>query len=205
MIIKIPTRRIKKSNRLKIKRTQKIYAISGLSISIFASVALYLNAEKANFRQEVWFTTKNIAAGELISQQNIKLVRADLGLASANYLSGETSVFGSTALVPISFGNFLNSESIGKISNLRNVSLRISNGHLPPFLKQNNFVDIWFSDPVTLNSTLLIPKVPVVWVDEVNTNYGGVTTVVVSVPESNVLQLVNAARTDGIDLVQREN
>jgi hypothetical protein len=28
---------------------------------------------------------------------------------------------------------------------------------------------------------------------------------VVAVPEMNVLQLVNSARTDGIDLVQREN
>jgi hypothetical protein len=54
-------------------------------------------------------------------------------------------------------------------------------------------------------STLIIPKTSVVWVDEINSNFGGVTTVVVAVPESNVLQLVTSARTDGIDLVQREN
>jgi hypothetical protein len=76
---------------------------------------------------------------------------------------------------------------------------------LPPSLKTNDWVDIWFSDPIKMISTLIIPKTSVVWVDEINSNFGGVTTVVVAVPEVNVLQLVTSARTDGIDLVQREN
>jgi hypothetical protein len=44
-----------------------------------------------------------------------------------------------------------------------------------------------------------------VWIDEVDSNFGGVTTVVVAVPETNVPQLVKSARSDGIDLVHREN
>ena len=69
----------------------------------------------------------------------------------------------------------------------------------------NDWVDIWFSDPISLSTSLIIPKISVVWIDEVDSNFGGVTTVVVAVPEANVLQLVNSARSDGIDLVQREN
>jgi hypothetical protein len=76
---------------------------------------------------------------------------------------------------------------------------------LPPLLELNDWVDVWFSDPITLSSTLIIPKLAVVWIDEVDSNFGGVTTVVLAVPESNVLQLINSARVDGIDLVQREN
>jgi hypothetical protein len=72
-------------------------------------------------------------------------------------------------------------------------------------LELNDWVDVWFSDPITLSSTLIIPKLAVVWIDEVDSNFGGVTTVVLAVPESNVLQLINSARVDGIDLVQREN
>ena len=85
------------------------------------------------------------------------------------------------------------------------MALKISNGHLPPLLELNDWVDVWFSDPITLISTLIIPKLAVVWIDEVDSNFGGVTTVVLAVPESNVLQLINSARVDGIDLVQREN
>ena len=85
------------------------------------------------------------------------------------------------------------------------MALRISNGHLPPSLQMNDWVDIWFSDPISLSTSLIIPKISVVWIDEVDSNFGGVTTVVVAVPEANVLQLVNSARSDGIDLVQREN
>jgi hypothetical protein len=99
----------------------------------------------------------------------------------------------------------LKPEHIGFKSNLRNVALRISNGHLPPSLKMNDFIDVWFSDPITLTSTLIIPKISVVWIDEVDSNFGGVTTVVVAVPEANVPQLVNSARADGLDLVHREN
>ena len=91
------------------------------------------------------------------------------------------------------------------MSTLRNVALRISNGHLPPSLEMNDWVDIWFSDPIALTSTLIIPRTAVVWIDEVDSNFGGVTTVVVAVPETNVPQLVKSARSDGIDLVHREN
>jgi hypothetical protein len=191
-MIKLKRNSIKKSNRLQLKNSQKIYMILGLVTSLIASLALYINA-----------TT--IAAGQIIDKQSVELIRVDLGQISKNYLDNQSEVIGKSALEPLAAGNLLKSESIGIKSNLRNVALRISNGHLPPSLKTNDWVDIWFSDPIKMDSTLIIPKTSVVWVDEINSNFGGVTTVVVAVPEMNVLQLVNSARTDGIDLVQREN
>ena len=204
-MIKLKRNGIKKSNRLQLKNSQKIYMILGLVTSLIASLALYINAERAGKRQEVWVTTTTIAAGQIIDKQSVELIRADLGQISMNYLDNKSEVIGKSALEPLAAGNLLKSESIGIKSNLRNVALRISNGHLPPSLKANDWVDIWFSDPIKMDSTLIIPKTSVVWVDEINSNFGGVTTVVVAVPEMNVLQLVNSARTDGIDLVQREN
>jgi hypothetical protein len=204
-MIKLKRNSIKKSNRLQLKNSQKIYMILGLVTSLIASLALYINAERAGKRQEVWITTTTIAAGQIIDKQSVELIRVDLGEISNNYLDNQSEVIGKSALEPLAAGNLLKSESIGIKSNLRNVALRISNGHLPPSLKTNDWVDIWFSDPIKMDSTLIIPKTSVVWVDEINSNFGGVTTVVVAVPEMNVLQLVNSARTDGIDLVQREN
>ncbi len=177
----------------------------GLIISLLASVTLFVNAENASQRQEVWMTTKAITAGQIINKQSVELIKVDLGVVANNYLDNESEVVGKSALQPLTVGTLLKSENIGIKSGLRNVALRISNGHLPPLLELNDWVDVWFSDPITLISTLIIPKLAVVWIDEVDSNFGGVTTVVLAVPESNVLQLINSARVDGIDLVQREN
>jgi hypothetical protein len=198
-------KKVKSSNRLKLKKSQRIYMTMGICISLLSSFALFLNAQNANQRQQVWITSKAIAAGEIIDEKNVKLIQVDLGEVSSNYLDETTELFGQSSLQPLSLGTLLKPEHIGFKSNLRNVALRISNGHLPPSLKMNDFIDVWFSDPITLTSTLIIPKISVVWIDEVDSNFGGVTTVVVAVPEANVPQLVNSARADGLDLVHREN
>ena len=204
-MIKFKKTGIQKSNRLKLKNSQKIYMSLGLVTSLIASLALYVKAETAGKRQVVWVTTTSIAAGQIIERQSVELIKVDLGQVANNYLDIEDEVIGKSALEPLAPGSLLEPKSIGVKSNLRNVALRISNGHLPPSLEINDWVDIWFSDPIKMNSTLIIPKTSVVWVDEIDSNFGGVTTVVVAVPEMNVLQLVNSARADGIDLVQREN
>jgi hypothetical protein len=198
-------KKVKSSNRLKLKKSQRIYMTMGIFISLLSSFALFINAQNANQRQQVWITSKAIAAGEIIDEKNVKLIQVDLGEVSSNYLDESTELFGQSSLQPLSLGTLLKPEHIGFKSNLRNVALRISNGHLPPSLKMNDFIDVWFSDPITLTSTLIIPKISVVWIDEVDSNFGGVTTVVVAVPEANVPQLVNSARADGLDLVHREN
>ncbi len=198
-------KKVKSSNRLKLKKSQRIYMTMGICISLLSSFALFLNAQNANQRQQVWITNKAIAAGEIIDEKNVKLIQVDLGEVSSNYLDETIDLFGQSSLQPLSLGTLLKPEHIGFKSNLRNVALRISNGHLPPSLKMNDFIDVWFSDPITLTSTLIIPKISVVWIDEVDSNFGGVTTVVVAVPEANVPQLVNSARADGLDLVHREN
>jgi hypothetical protein len=198
-------KKVKSSNRLKLKKSQRIYMTMGICISLLSSFALFINAQNANQRQQVWKTSKAIAAGEIIDEKNVKLIQVDLGEVSSNYLDETTELFGQSSLQPLSLGTLLKPEHIGFKSNLRNVALRISNGHLPPSLKMNDFIDVWFSDPITLTSTLIIPKISVVWIDEVDSNFGGVTTVVVAVPEANVPQLVNSARADGLDLVHREN
>ena len=177
----------------------------GLIISLSASVTLFVNAENASQRHEVWVTTKAITAGQIINKQSVELIKVDLGVVANNYLDKTSDVVGKSALQPLTVGTLLKPENIGIKSGLRNVALKISNGHLPPLLELNDWVDVWFSDPITLSSTLIIPKLAVVWIDEVDSNFGGVTTVVLAVPESNVLQLINSARVDGIDLVQREN
>lgn len=204
-MIKFKKQNIRRSSRISLKTNQKIYMILGLTISTLASVALFTKAQNASEREQFWVTTKPIAAGQSIDEESVDIMKFDLGELEKNYLNSETVVFGKTALQPIPTGNLLKPENVGIKSNLRNVALRISNGHLPPSLQMNDWVDIWFSDPISLSTSLIIPKISVVWIDEVDSNFGGVTTVVVAVPEANVMQLVNSARSDGIDLVQREN
>lgn len=205
MKFKLRRKNIRVSSTLKLARTQKIYMVAGFITSLVASLLLFFNAQNAGERQEVWMTKKAIGAGELITESSLELIKVDLGLAEDNYLGKDSQVIGKNSLVPLKPGVLLDVTNVGTKTNLRSVALRISNGRLPPFLQTTDWVDVWFSDPITLTSTLIIPKLSVVWIDEVNSNFGGVTTVVVAVPEANVLQLVNSARADGLDLVQREN
>ena len=68
-----------------------------------------------------------------------------------------------------------------------------------------DFVDIWFTDSLNSKSNILIPKINVVWIDNVDTNFGGVSTVVLSIPEIQVSNLINFSRSESLDLVQIEN
>ena len=133
-MIKLRKNKIRQSSRVQLKTTQKIYMSLGILISLAASSFLYMSAENAGQRQEVWVTSNKIAAGQIIDESNIELIRVDLGRLQANYLSSDLEIIGKTALEPLSSGTILRPELIGKMSTLRNVALRISNGHLPPSL-----------------------------------------------------------------------
>ena len=103
-MIKLKTGKIQKSNLLKLKNSQKIYMILGFATSLIASLALYLNAERAGKRQEVWVTNTSIAAGQIIDKQNVELIRVDLGQVAGNYLNNESEIIGKTALEPLASG-----------------------------------------------------------------------------------------------------
>ena len=104
--------------------------IVGLVTSLLASLALYLNAERAGKRQEVWVTTTTIAVGQVINKQNVELIRVDLGPVTENYLTKESKVMGKSALEPLTSGHLLSTKNVGVKSNLRNVALSISNCHV---------------------------------------------------------------------------
>ena len=129
----------------------------------------------------------------------------DLGEINDSYLDQDQNPVGLFTKKTINVNEVITQSSIGKSTSFRNVSLKIPNGHLPPNLKENDEVDIWFSDPLTNTSNLLVSKISVVWVDELNTNFGGVSTVVVAIPQEMVATLIQSSRTDGMDLVQIEN
>ena len=79
----------------------------GICISLLSSFALFLNAQNANQRQQVWITSKAIAAGEIIDEKNVKLIQVDLGEVSSNYLDETTELFGQSSLQPLSLGTLL--------------------------------------------------------------------------------------------------
>jgi len=197
--------KVQKSSSLRLKNIQKFYISAGLIISLTASFALFVNANNANKRNQYWVASKQIAVGEALSDKNLELVSLDLGKVEKLYFDSNKELINSVATKPISNGELINAQMVGSGITLRKVALKISTGHLPPTLEINDWVDIWFSDPLIIGTSILTSRVPVVWIDEINDSFGGSTTVVVAVPESLVDKLIIAARTDGIDLVQREN
>jgi hypothetical protein len=194
-----------KAKGFRIKNYRIIYVITAFLIFIITVTSLYISAEKAKMRINYWVTTKSIPIGQIINKNDIQLKAFDLGEISNSYLDQDQNPVGLFTRKTINVNEVITHSSIGKSTSYRNVSLKIPNGHLPPNLKENDEVDIWFSDPMTNTSNLLISKISVVWVDDLNTNFGGVSTVVVAIPQEMVATLIQSSRTDGMDLVQIEN
>ena len=196
---------MKKSLRLKSNNYRIVYIFAALTIFVFTVSALYLSTEKAKKRENFWVATKSIPLGQLIKESDVELQPFDLANVANQYLLEEQSPIGLFAKQIVNKNELISQITVSKRTNYRNVSLKIPNGHLPPNLKENDEVDVWFSDPLTNTSTLLIPKISIVWVDELNTNFGGVSTVVVAIPQDMVATLIKSSRTEGLDLVQIEN
>ena len=194
-----------KAMGFRIKNYRIIYIISAFLIFLMTVTSLYISAEKAKRRINYWVTTKSIPIGQIINKNDIELMAFDLGEINDSYLDQDQNPVGLFTKKTINVNEVITQSSIGKSTSFRNVSLKIPNGHLPPNLKENDEVDIWFSDPFTNTSNLLVSKISVVWVDELNTNFGGVSTVVVAIPQEMVATLIQSSRTDGMDLVQIEN
>ena len=194
-----------KAMGFRIKNYRIIYIISAFLIFLMTVTSLYISAEKAKRRINYWVTTKSIPIGQIINKNDIELMAFDLGEINDSYLDQDQNPVGLFTKKTININEVITQSSIGKSTSFRNVSLKIPNGHLPPNLKENDEVDIWFSDPLTNTSNLLVSKISVVWVDELNTNFGGVSTVVVAIPQEMVATLIQSSRTDGMDLVQIEN
>lgn len=196
---------MKKTIGFRIKNYRIIYIFTAFIIFMITVTSLYASAEKAKKRDNYWVATKSIPLGQIVNKTDVELQAFDLGEISDTYLDQNQSPVGFFTKKVINSDEVISHKSIGKSTTYRNVSLKIPNGHLPPNLKENDEVDIWFSDPLTNTSTLLISKISVVWVDELNTNFGGVSTVVVAIPQEMVATLIKSSRTDGMDLVQIEN
>ena len=196
---------MKKSLRLKSNNYRIVYISLALTIFVFTVSALYLSTEKAKKRENFWVATKSIPLGQLIKESDVELQPFDLANIANQYLLEEQSPIGLFTKQIVNKNELISQINVSKRTNYRNVSLKIPNGHLPPNLKENDEVDVWFSDLLTNTSTLLIPKISIVWVDELNTNFGGVSTVVVAIPQEMVATLIKSSRTEGLDLVQIEN
>jgi len=194
-----------KTLSLRVKNFRILYIISAFTIFLVTVISLYISAEKAKLRTNFWVTTKSIPLGQAITKNDVELQPLDLGNITDSYLQQNQSPIGFFTKKAINKNEIISALFVEKSTNYRNVSLKIPNGHLPPTLKENDEVDIWFSDSLTNTSTLLIPNISVIWVDELNTNFGGVSTVVVAVPKDLVANLIKTSRTEGMDLVQIEN
>ena len=196
---------MKKSKSLTLKNHRIIYIGLAFLVFIFTVTSLYISAENAKKRTNFWVATKSIPLGQIITENDVELQALDLGEVSNVYMQQDQSPIGLFTKKAINRNEIIATVFVERSTKYRNVSLNIPNGHLPPTLKVNDEVDIWFSDSLTNSSTLLIPKISVVWVDDLNTNFGGVSTVVVAIPQDMVANLIKSSRTEGMDLVQIEN
>ncbi len=193
-----------KSAVIKIKNYRRIYISVAFFVFIFSITSLYLSAEKAKERDNYWITNKSIPLGQIITEKDIELKALDLGVIANRYFKQSESPVGLFTQNSIMKNELITTSNVARTTEFRNVSLKIPNGHLPPTLDENDDVDIWFSDPLTSNSILLLERISVVWVDELNTNFGGVSTVVLAIPQDKVATLIKSSRSDGLDLVQIE-
>lgn len=195
---------MKKSKISQIKNYRIAYLLIAVFVFLFSITSLYLSAEKAKKRQLYWIATKTIPLGQVVTENDVALKAFDLGSISEDYFKEIENPIGLFTQSAILKNELIHERKLADTTMFRNVSLKIPNGHLPPILNENDEVDIWFSDPLTSDSSLLMERVSVVWVDELDTNFGGVSTVVLAIPQEKVATLIKSSRSEGMDLVQIE-
>ena len=195
----------KKPENVKLKSNQKIYLISAIFIFLISNGIMFNFALTSQQRANYWVAQKPIPIGQTIQKEDVTYLPLDLNQSDSRYLKQSQEIIGLTTLDSLKPGEIIEKEKVGKQNTFRNVALRIPNGHLPPSLEVNDFVDIWFTDSLNSKSNILIPKINVVWIDDVDTNFGGVSTVVLSIPDIQVSNLINFSRSESLDLVQIEN
>ena len=94
---------------------------------------------------------------------------------------------------------------LGGSKNLRIVAMKLPLGSVPPDLKVNDTIDLWWINPETLQAEILLAGVNTSDVITEGSGYTSTITVVVAISPQRVASLITALKAESIEVVKHEN
>ena len=184
---------------------RKIYLAFGVVLILSSMALIFQSLQKASARTPTVVVVNDLPTGKIIEDSDLKIISVDLALATNKYHTEKNQLIGKSVLRNLYAGELIAISSIGERRDLRTVALKLSLGRVPPDLKVNDWVDIWWTDIDTNTSENLLKNINTSQVIQDGSGYASTITVVVAVPPHQVATLISAARTEAIDLVKHEN
>jgi hypothetical protein len=195
----------KSTKKVLLPDRRKVYLVLGVVLILFSMALIFQSLQKASARTTTLVVINDLPIGKIIEDSDLKVIPVDLALATNKYYTEKDQVIGKSVLRNLYAGELIAISSIGERRDLRTVALKLSLGRVPPDLKVNDWVDIWWTDTDNNTSRNLLKNVNTSQVIQDGTGYASTITVVVAVPPHQVATLISAARTEAIDLVKHEN
>ena len=191
------------------RATSKTYfAILLIILSLVAAVAI---TGKANRSVEMWSPKTNLVEGDLLSQENLEIVRVFLPDNLHIYLRASQKIGEMVAVRKIYARELIPTASIAdyfKGTSSKSVPLEISRNDLPNDLLPGQRVDIYSLPTENLNAAktqpteLVLTELSVESIDSKSREMGGAIGIVLKIPEPDVLKLLACLNSSRIVVVR---
>ena len=191
------------------RATSKTYfAILFIILSLVAAVAI---TGKANRSVEMWSPKTNLVEGDLLSQENLEIVRVFLPDNLHIYLRASQKIGEMVAVRKIYAVELIPTTSAAnyfKGTSSKGVPLEISRNDLPNDLLPGQRVDIYSLPTENLNAAktqpteLVLTELSVESIDSKSREMGGAIGIVLKIPEPDVLKLLACLNSSRIVVVR---
>lgn len=186
--------------------TRLVLGVLLVLVSVVVGARVLAAADRS---EQVWMTTRELAAGSVLGDSDLRRTSVRLFANAPRYLAGEGPVptgyvlrrgLGAGELVPESA---LRRPEDGGAA-YRQVALNVGRGHWPPSLQAGQQVDVYVTEEQSGSTRLVLAAVPVAAVPRLDEFGGGgdQQQVVLTVPAASVLGLVRAQAEGTLDLVR---
>lgn len=197
------------THQLSIKSPRVIVAGTLFLAALLSSFAFaYLADSNSNY----WVAAHPIAAGTVLTSEDIGLVSASLADNRELYLEEESSPIGLTSTQNIAQGSFLSTASLTEDSqsfDSEQVPLNIAPSDIPSTIQVGETISLYWvpepADPQSLSTPeLLLTGIFLRSIERKGSNFGGGLPITVSVDNTQVLRLL-AGTSNGRLVVVRSN
>jgi hypothetical protein len=174
----------------------------GLILILASFSSAYLISKSSDRMIMVWAANVDLAPGEMIEADDLKVIRVRLPDNAAQYLDSKTDLIGTTVLRAIGSSELIPSFALtSEIDlSLARVPISIAREWAPIELRNGSLVDIYgipnranqFSQDSNPSSRLLISNIAIDSVDASSRELGGRIGMTVLVPQARVEAIVSA-------------
>ncbi len=167
--------------------------IAGVLLVLVSVIAGARVVTAANTSDLVWAAESDLAAGTVLTSDDIRAVSVRLADTGGSYLPSSSDPAGSVLNSPIGAGELLPRSILTETSSLVDIALPIAAGFVPPSLQRGQLVDVYAID-TTPDSSPAAPGIPGATQEE--TEESPSSEIVRLVVRAAVVQLI-AGRGDG--------